>query len=86
MMGLLNREKVASGAPVSYRLVSEVEVDALTYAGIPYYPRLTAKPSGQLGWVHPDVYALIIAYEQADGYAGMSLGEWLVKTYSLTQD
>jgi len=77
--GLLDYDKIRAGAPLRYRLVLPEHVEALKQAKIPFIARANL-PLGpiHLGYVDPDIYSLIIFYEDCGGYNDMTLGDFLL--------
>lgn len=85
-MGLLDKSKIESNVPLTYKFVSRDEIKALVSAGIKYWPRLDVV-SGPVftGWVEPDTRDIIDLY-YATEYADLSLTDFLLKVYGNGSD
>lgn len=82
-LGIMTEEKLKAGAPLSWKLVSGEEIDAIKALGLPLKPRMNTNIIGPigLGWTDPRVYDMIIKFEElGEQYAGLTLQEWLSKT------
>lgn len=82
LMGMLTKDRQAAGVPETYHLISDDEVQALKALNIPYTKYICPTSlivRDNLGWASEDVYDLIIAYEEQDGYADLTLQDWLAK-------
>jgi hypothetical protein len=83
-MGLLDPYKIACGAPLHYRFITEEEVKALEQANIHCYYTVNKTHGGPVlyGFAPPQVYDLIKIWKKTNNYAGMTLAEFLRKTYN----
>jgi hypothetical protein len=78
ILGLLDEHKARAGAPLDYKFITSEEMKALKEAGIKYYPRVDIVAGPVFGgWASPHIYSIICAYESMEGYAGMSMSEFI---------